>query len=346
MNFKLQILLLGLAFLFACSGYVPPAGYQNQQSSGYPNQYNPYAQNGNQQNPYYQQQAPPRSDQDYRRIQEEDPDRDEVLRRSSSRRRGNRCEDETDRNHQCKQDCRTMYRRTDDKEECEELTIPQIDNLIYVHEALENPSESSLNDINWEDFEVYLNVSIAGLDRLVGEYNNRDAEEVLIWIAYDETIAEIFKDEDQDYRTLETLLSEATVSFGDDELDEPFSREIDRDDNLLEFAIGNESALEWFLDYILDTASQCDDASVSIACFTIICKIGDSFGNDRSERQNREDWLRNSSEFENYIDDIIEAEINAGSSDPQWDKTVITDVNDLDRDAYDNDFIHLCGGLT
>lgn len=343
--FHLQALILSILFLISCTGYVPPAGYNYPPSQGDPNF------NGQPGPP----PLPPRDDDDYDNRRERDGDRDDVLRRSRDRDRRNLCENQ-DRDDDCHDLCQEMYRRTADKEDCESLPVSQVDDIYDVHLELKNPRSNNLSRIELEDFEVYLNVSIAGFDRLIANYKKSDAEDVLIWMVENEDVTELFQDEDDDYRSFEALLEEATTSFRANELDEPFSREIDGDDTLFEFAIGNEAALEWFLDYIFETASQCTGSNqqTSEACFAVICKIGDGFGRDSSDANNREDWLRNSSAFENYIDDIIDHAVNRVGVPPgQWDGSQvnsdwtdgpISSVDDLD-DASDYDFLYLCDGL-
>lgn len=325
---KFQTLVLLFVFLADCVNSVPPAGYPQN-----PNAPNYYPSAG---------YPPPGNDAYYDRRIREDGDRDEVLRRSGDRRRGDICEDE-DRDHECKDQCRDMFRRINDREDCEELTVQQIDKLLDVHKALEDADDRDLRDIDLEDLEVYLNVSIAGFDSLVRRYKSSEAKDVLIWIANNEDVTDTFEDEDDDYRILESLLK-VISSFSDSELERPFTRDIYRG-TLFEVAIDarNESAMDWFLNYIFYTDGACnDDEEVSSACFTVICKIGDGFEDEDFLR----DWLEFGI-FEDYIDDIIKGEVNAGS-DPKWDASDIDDSRDLYEGSYEDQtwVTTLCGGLT
>ena len=319
---KCLVFLFLFVFLAGCTGTIPTAGYppnSNQTSTS---------------DPYFT--PPSRDDDEYNRRIREDDDRDEVLRRRSG---GDACEDE-DNDHDCKDQCRDMYRRTDDREDCEELDAEEIEKLFEVHQALEDADDNDLRDIDLEDLEAYLNVSIAGFDGLIRNYGTNEAEEVLLWIAQNEDVAETFEDEDDDFKTLEQLLK-VLSSFSSSELERPFTRDIDRR-TLFEEAIDarNDTAVDWFLNYIFYTDSDCNnDEEVSPECFTVICEIGDGFQDEDFLR----DWLVISS-FEDYIDDIIEGGVNAGV-DPKWDATAIENPDDLYEDR-DNTWVStLCGGL-
>ena len=139
-----------------------------------------------------------------------DSDRDTVLQASRDRTKGNICEDE-DSDHECKEMCSEIYDRRGDKKDCEELTTVQIEILYDLYELLEDPDEDNLQEIDPEDFDVYLNVSIASLEDLIDdEWNEREVKEFLYWMINDEEFTEIFKKEDDDYRTLTELLRKIT----------------------------------------------------------------------------------------------------------------------------------------
>ena len=70
----------------------------------------------------------------------------------------------------------------DDRDDCEELPVEQIDRLADLHETLEDPDDDDLEEIDLEDFDVYLNVSIEAFEDLVRKYNSREAKSFLYWM--------------------------------------------------------------------------------------------------------------------------------------------------------------------
>ena len=240
-----------------------------------------------------------------------DTNRDDVLSRSRARLRGNTCEKELekDKNHDCEEQCGDIYSRRADREDCEELTVRQIEILVGVHEAVEDPDDDVLADLDLEDFNVYLNVSIEPFDKLIRKYSSREAKEVLLWIAENEDVTEIIKDEDDDYKNLASLLDKLDSNNSGADLWRPFVENIDSGDKLMEVVIeeGNEVALSWFQDYINEQAI-CDEETEE-RCFEIYCKIGEGIGSDSAQ-----DWL-GYEDFQKYIDDVIEEGTNANDGD-------------------------------
>ena len=275
-----------------------------------------------------------RDQEDYSRRRRDRADqRDRVFRRSYDRYGGRTCEDELedDRNHDCRDMCRDIYSRDrDGREECEELSVAQIERLEEIHEELENPSERSLAGIDAEDFEVYLETSIAGLDDLVGDYRSSEAEDFLLWIIEDDEIAELFTDHDRDFEIFETLLDE----FSSGTVDQKLTKRLDRD-LLMEEVIsrGSEDTLVWVEDYVKEKGCDEDESDTHSECFELFCKIGDAIDEDA-----RDDWL-STENFQEYIDDIINEETNGanwkptaqrpGGSDPYEDS------GDIDEDWVD-----------
>ena len=347
---KLGKLVLLLIFLLQCTGYVPPASYpaNNNPRSG-----NPYP-NSNFYNPPYQQQNlssinVPRDDSEYTRRRATDPDRDSTLSRAK---KGDSCEYEKS-SHECYDLCKKMYKRSDDRKECLELTPDNIETIYEVFKALESGRLSHLEGIDVEPFDWFINVSIAGFDFLIRrEYKRSEAEDVLIWISENEEVAEVMRDEDDDFETLEELLS-LVDRFELETVEEPFIKLIDRH-TLLEYAInaGNDIAIDYFLDYFFQTHRSCrNNKKITIACLTVICKIGASI--DERDREN----IFDSSIFADFIEDIIKEKINGAdsASGEKWIKGTgdkkIDSLNDLDDSWADNVWDPdngkrpLCGGL-
>lgn len=245
-----------------------------------------------------------RDDRYYDERRDRDEDRREVLDRSRDRYKGRACEDE-DRDHDCKEQCRDIYSRRGDREDCEELSVSQIESIHELHELLEDPDDDDLAEVDIDDFDVYLNVSIAPLDKLIGKYSRREAKEFMLWLMEDDRAANVFEKEDDDDDAFEALLEGFSGSFTGDTVYEPFIEKIDGD-KLMELAIetGNDETIDWFMDYINEKNTQCEDDEVHANCFKIYCKIG-----NKIDDEYRDDWLRNEN-FEEYIEDIIEEGIN------------------------------------
>jgi len=325
---KNQIFIFGLAFLFSCTGmappHYPPPGFQ---STGAP------------------PQPSTRSAEEYNNRVASDRDREETLR---SRRQGKTCEDENS-DHECVGLCREMYRLENDREDCEELAVNDIEKIFEIHKLLKKPrlrNLEAMSQSDLDDLDVYLNVSIAGFDRLISNYNRGDAREVLQWLAEDSQTAELFSDEDDDFETFEELL-EKIESFDNSEVDQPFTEDIGRK-TLFEHAsdAGNEIAVEWFLDYIFQTATACrNNQESSIGCFTVICKIGSGF----EDNDSREDLL-DFSDFENFLeDDIIKKEVNGTEWEPAAQRpggsAPYKDIDDIEEHQAGDWVTALCDNL-
>ncbi|MCY4322009.1 MAG: hypothetical protein OXC37_06390, partial [Bdellovibrionaceae bacterium] len=279
------------------------------------------------------------------------PDRAETL--SRARRGGDSCEDE-DRDHECYDLCKEMYKITDDRKECEELTPDNVDAIYIVWEELKRARINGLEDIDLEHFDWFINVSIAGFDYLIRDYKKSDAQDVLQWIAEDEEVAEIMRDEDDDFETLEELLSVLDTRFDFNTVQDPFTEYIDRK-TLFEYAIftGNSTAMDYFMDYFLQTHRSCRSNSSSVPCLTVVCEIGVAI--DPRDREG----LFDSDIFDDFIADIIDDRVNgtelADGDGEKWIKGTgdlqIDSTSDLDNSWADpewdpaNDSKTICGGL-
>lgn len=245
-------------------------------------------------------------DRDYDRRKKEDEDRRRVIDRSRDRYQGQDCEDET-RGHDCQEQCRDIYSRRGDREDCEELSVTQVEKLHELHELLEDPDSDELADIDSEDFDVYLNISIAPMDKLIGRYSKKKAKEFMRWLIKDEDAAKTFEKEDDDYKTLEALLKGiVTGGFTSITIYKPFVEKIDGGDKIMELAIeeGSEKIVNWFMDYINEKNDDCKIKETNVNCFKIYCKIGNAMDDDY-----RDNWL-GFGNFEEYIEDIIESGTN------------------------------------
>ena len=115
-HLKLTSFLLSFAFLASCFGPGVPQSPVKQPNKS-------------------------RTDAEYDKRKDEDKNRSSVLSRSRKRLSGNTCEKELerDKNHDCEEQCGDIYSRRADREDCEELTVRQIEILVDIHEALEDP---------------------------------------------------------------------------------------------------------------------------------------------------------------------------------------------------------------
>lgn len=270
-----------------------------------------------------------RDNDEYDQRKKDDEDRDQVISDSRRRLGGNECEDE-DRNHDCKDICKDIYNRGDDRDDCEKLTVRQVEALEELHELLEDPDDDDLAEVDKDDFDLYLNVSIDPFDRLVGKYSSREAKEVMLWVIEDEDVAEIFEDEDDEYKTLEALLKR----IGDDR-DKPFTAKLDGKDRIMEVALdSSEFIVEWFMDFIQENTA-CNGNNVDETdkqCFEVYCQIADVMDEDYQYA-----WLDDFGSFEGYIDDVIEEGTNSSASNPYvWGpNNEYEDSGDLDESWVD-----------
>ena len=151
--------------------------------------------------------TPPRDRDYYDNLRNRDRDRDRVLSRArdkSKRDKSPECEGDDD----CEDICSDIYRSRADKNDCEELSVAQVERLEEVSEVFEDPDLDDLEELDLSDVEVYLNISIEPLHKLIGKYNSREAKDFLAWIAQNSDAAELLEDEDDDYEVLSRLFNE------------------------------------------------------------------------------------------------------------------------------------------
>ena len=250
----------------------------------------------------------PRTDREYEDRIRRDTDREDVIRRGRTTRFSGRTCDEESRSHKCRDICGDIYHSRQGRDDCEEeFTAEYIERLEEeIYEVLESPDDDDLNNIDLEDFEQYVNLDISGFERLVGRYSSREAEDMLAWLIAEPEAARVFEKEDDDFEVLEDLLKRFTGSFGSSDIYDPFLDNVGRD-KLMELLISDadEDTMQWFVDFINEKNTHCEDDTEDIDCFAIYCKIGDDIDSDSSE-----DWL-DFEVFEDYLDDIIDAKVNS-----------------------------------
>ena len=229
-----------------------------------------------------------------------------------SSRRGSGCEYERP-SHRCHELCREMYSR--DRDECLEEEPNTIEDIYQVYQDIEGAR--NLQSINLGHFEAYLDVSSFSLVSLIRDYSRSDAEDMLLWIAEDQAVAELISDEDDDFRILNDLLS-LIVHFDSDKLEVPFTRRIDKRDTLMDYALksGNEEALDYFLEYIFMGDQACRSDNFTVDCLTVICEIG------RGSEERDRGYYFDSLVFEDFMAEIIDKKVNgsASSNKNKWIK--------------------------
>jgi len=296
--------------------------------------------------PVIEPDKPVRTEREYDDKKDRDKDRDDVIKDTRKRYSGDTCEDLSGRaQDDCEDICKEIYPNSKTRRECEELEVRLIEDLEQIYEILKDADDDDLPNIDTELFDAYLNIDIAGLDDLIDDYSKKDAENFLFWLIDNEDIAEIFRDEDDDYETLENVFEQLDSSYSSSAVWNVFSKDIDGED-LIELILStSDEVVEWFMDFINETDSNCSDTETK-ACFHVYCRIGDILSNDDAD-----DWLRYE-EFEEYIEDIIDEKINAtngtgnnvgqngwtyGDADNQ-----IEELNDLEGNWVEE----LCKGLS
>ena len=291
-----------------------------------------------------------RTDETYANKKESDTDRESVIERTAKKFKGNLCKDE-DSNHNCYKYCQQMYRINDDEQDCiNKLTTGQVNAIYEVYKVLKNPDEDKLKDIDVDAFNLFLNLSIAGLDDLIDDYTRRDASRVLGWIIDNEKIARVFIKEDKKYASFLKLLKElSSRTITASNFHVPFTLSVGGSVLMTLVIEQDDFVIDWVHDFINEKNTHCKKSRETKACFTVYCKIGKSMS-----AKARKNWLK-SDKLENYIRDIINEKINsrqgtgserntrgwthedaAGSSSSE-----IGDIKDVD-DWVDD----LCMGLT
>ena len=260
-----------------------------------------------------------RTDDEYDRRRDSDRDRDRVIDNSRRRHSGRDCEGDSE----CEDMCDEIYDRRGDKEDCRELAITQVEALLDVYESLKKPTDRNLRDIDLDDFDVLVNISIEPLDGLVGRYTSRQAKDVLVWLATDNEAAEVFKKEDEDLTLLEAIFAE----IHSDEK-EALKDSLEGGDTFLDLAVNsrNEPAAEWIHEFIEERV--CTERNVESArCLKIYCEIAKAMRPDNAEDMIRFDF------FEEYLEDIIEEGVNGD----EWAVGHRTE-GDRDTDPYHKSF--------
>ena len=289
---KYSLSFLIVSLLLSC-GYAPPVGTTQQPSVAptpsipttpqYPTvlQYPPYPT---------VPQYPPAPNQSL-------PSRD--YRSDSRDRDKNRCEDDKS----CAEICDDIFRDSRDENKCGRLDPNEVYDLEDVFEVIEGPDSSSLEDLDEDALEKFMNVSIAPLIKEARGYSSSETKDFLLFIAENPDIAELFASEDSDFQfldeLLEGLLSRDTVRA--------LSRSIDgRSESFISLSAeyGNEEALLWIHEYLIqgtnDSNAYCGGYSKCV--FDKYCRIAE--GNDITTGA-RKDLAEVNGDFEFFLEDEV-----------------------------------------
>ena len=213
---------------------------------------------------------------------------------------GDKCSQKAN-THPCYEQCKKMYYwKGLDVKECQKtLNIPQINILEDTFNLLWEPDFEELQSLHPDNLKAYLNISNSALSRIIRKYGSKEIEHFILWIIYKEEITKIFEDSYTNFNTLADLLYRV-APYTERDIYEPFIETLGSE-KLMPAIIKaeNETAMDWFLDFINKTNKACARDTSSKDCFNIYCSIGRAI--DKSSRM---DWIYFDS-FESYLSDII-----------------------------------------
>ena len=268
-----------------------------------------------------------RPDDFYERLKQVDENRNEILENSKRTHVSSICSESED----CQKICRNLFNRSDDREDCEDLTEAQVDRLDDVHDALESPGLNDLQYIDLYDLNVFLNVSPEPIERLFRRIGSSRARSILYWIASDKDVAEIFESEDGEFVILETLLDEIRPRP-----EEALGVSVREGDTFQEVAIesDNRAAFDWTHNFLVSECSSSGRSRGNEEEWCVLahyCNITKRFSED-----NQADFLE-FAEIAGIVIDVIE---NPPGDDSRRYRGIedIDDVLDLERDIC----VHFC----
>ena len=191
----------------------------------------------------------PRPDSYYDQQNREDDNRRSALDQARKRYTGPKCEGDS----KCEKYCKDIYNRRSVREDCTDLSLAQVKNFGDIYKTFENPTEEGLNNIDPEDFKVFAEIDIRPLEKRIEKFNIVQAKRVLAWIVDDESIAEVFLDEDDNFDLLKELLEKLHTDKKTALADIP----VYDGDSLMELAIEeyNAVALDWIHGFF---GEECD----------------------------------------------------------------------------------------
>lgn len=285
-------------------------------------------------------QAPKNQDtltvvRDYTDLKKKDVDREDTFKRSRTKHKASK---ECEGNDDCEDICDDIYKRRGDRNDCEELSITQVERLEELHENLEDPDYDDLKDIDSDDFDVYVNVSISSLDTLAGKWSSREVEDVLSWIADEADIAKVFSKEDDEYKIFKVLLERIGTGTADKNKYQTALKKDLEDDTFLGMAVvaQNENALEMVHEFLEEVTvaspitGDCGSNVETTECLRLYCDLAKAMDSDSAEELLDFDY------FSKYLEDIIDDGINGATAPTsvQWDTDLIDDIGDLGNEWW------------
>ena len=272
--------------------------------------------------------------------------RNNVIKRHRSNYSGLTCE--KTKGHiqdKCEKICKELYKRRSDREDCQKLEVDFIEDLEEMYKVLENAKERTLNEIDSDLFETYINISIASLDRVVKEYNISKAKNFIYWLIDDEDIGEIFRNEDDDHDTLEEVLRQLDkddYSNETNEIHKIFNKSIEGKDTLMEIiATSSDEVVEWFMDFINEKNAECKEGSETRLCFVgVYCRIGKDL-----DENGKNGWLSNQS-FKDYLNKIINKKVNSQDADKDTDDGNSNNESRFNPEGWEEDDFDNVGDIS
>ena len=271
---------------------------------------------------------PSRDNDYYERSNRRDSNRRSALERSRSRYSGTSCE----RSRQCEDLCQDIYSRRSVKEDCLVLAEDQVEEIWEIYKILKNPKEDDLEDIDPEDFEIFVEIDLQPLDTLIGDFSNAETKKVLTWMIRDPDIIEIFQDEDDEYNLLEELLESLDGESGSSQYQSALSKNIDGSDSFMDLAIDNDGpALDWIHSFFENQCSSSSSLEEICIFESWYCEVG----------LNKDRWksLVDYEDFEEIINEILDS--HRPASPPDW-WTEEVDADDLTITSGTNRLRDLC----
>lgn len=256
----------------------------------------------------------------------------------------------------CEEICEDIYddssRNT--QNECKKLSFVEVERIQEVHDLLEKPDLEDLLNINAKDFKKYISISDKAIDNHIKDWTRRHMEGVLTWIAVDESVADVFSNEDDEYKWLKKILGKIGGGDNADGYKKALEERLDNGtfietalnprnaDKVSSSANINKKALSLIHDFIEDErVGDCpadpDSESDKVDCLKLYCDLAVAMDNDNIAS----DWVSLDGEFNKYIDKVIDNGIN-GSKSPTSSQWNTGNIDDIDEDLSARWWNDLC----